>query len=286
MRACFLATVVVASLCTSLAATAADPGPAAGRYLDIHGSKIYVETFGSGGVPVVFLHGGVHNFDNTFSRQRDDFSPSRKVIGIDQRGHGHSADDARPFSYADMAEDTAAVIRQLGLGPVDVVGHSDGGDVGLKLARAHPELVRRLVVSGANLRPDLPADELKRRAAWSPDELDVFLRKLELKMPPSFRTDYAAVSPDGPEHWRTHLAKSCRLWLMPVVIDAADLQAIQAPVLVIAGDSDFYSVEQTTELFRGLSKAQLFIVPGTGHGTFGDRPELVDLAVREFLDKP
>jgi pimeloyl-ACP methyl ester carboxylesterase len=49
-----------------------------------------------------------------------------------------------------MAEDTAAVIEQLGLGLVDIAGHSGGGNIGLLLARDHPQLVRRLVISGAN----------------------------------------------------------------------------------------------------------------------------------------
>ena len=93
-------------------------------------------------------------------------------------------------------------------------------------------------------------------------------------------------SPEVDAHWSVFLAKSYQLWLTPVVIDASDLKAIQAPVLVIAGDKDFSSVEDTAAIYRGLARAQLFIVPGAGHGTFSDRPELVDLAIRQFLEKP
>ena len=82
------------------------------------------------------------------------------------------------------------------------------------------------------------------------------------------------------------LAKSHRLWLTPVVLDAADLKAIQSPVLVVAGDRDFASLESTAEIYRGLAKAQLFIVPGAGHGTFSGRAELVNLAIKQFLDSP
>jgi pimeloyl-ACP methyl ester carboxylesterase len=277
----FIAGIVAAGL----PARAADPVAGRHEWIDAGGSRLYVETFGSGS-PIVFLHGGIHHFDNSFAIQRDAFAPTHTVIGIDQRGHGHSPDDARPFSYEAMAEDTAAVIRQLGLGPVDVVGHSDGGNVGLRLALAHPELVRRLVISGASLRAGLPADELQRRLAWSPQQLAEFLPKFERQIPPDFRRDYEAVTPQGADHWSAFLAKSYRLWLTPVVISAAELKAIQAPVLVIAGDKDFSSIEDTAEIYRGLGKAQLFIVPGAGHGTFTDRPELVDLAIREFLDKP
>lgn len=70
------------------------------------------------------------------------------------------------------------------------------------------------------------------------------------------------------------------------VVDAGDLKAIRARVLVLAGDRDFSSIEDVAEIYRGLANAQLFIVPGTGHATFTDKPELVDLAIRQFLDQP
>jgi pimeloyl-ACP methyl ester carboxylesterase len=60
----------------------------------------------------------------------------------------------------------------------------------------------------------------------------------------------------------------------------------QSPVMVVAGDHDFTSVEATAEIFRSLPHGELFLVPGTGHGTFQSRPELVNLAVKEFLDGP
>jgi pimeloyl-ACP methyl ester carboxylesterase len=231
----FFIGMMAALLCIALPASGAEPNAAGGRFVEANGSKLWVEVFGSGGVPIVFLHGGVHHFDNNFARQREDFASSREVVGIDQRGHGHSPDDARPFSFAEMAQDTAEVIRQLGLGRVDVVGHSDGGNVGLKLARAHPEMVRRLVISGASLRPGLPLEEVHRRLAWSPEQLADYLTGFGAKLPPSFRADYSAVSPDGGGRWDVFLAKSYRLWLTPVVVDAGDLKAIQAPVLVISG---------------------------------------------------
>src|SRR2546429_1380935 len=59
----------------------------------------------------------------------------------------HSPDGPWTLSYKVMADDAAAVVEQLGLGPVDVVGHSDGGNVALLLARDHPQLVRRVVIS-------------------------------------------------------------------------------------------------------------------------------------------
>lgn len=278
MRGLVIALFVLASI----PAVAADP---TARLIDVRGSHLHVETEGSG-PPTVFLHGGLQYFDNTFPAQRAYFAAFRQVIGIDQAGHGHSPDDGQPFSYRKMADDVAAVIERLGVGPVDVVGESDGGDVGLLLARDHPTLVRRLVITGANLGPGLAPDELQRRLAWSDAQVAAKMAAMEQQMPPRFRTDYEAVTPDGAAHWPAFLVKSYRLWLTPVVIDAVGLKAIAAPVLVIAGDHDFTSIEETTTIFRGIPKAQLMIVPGTGHGTLQDRPALLNLAVREFLEAP
>ena len=255
------------------------------QLMEVNGSRLHVEREGSG-PPLLFLHGGLQFFASDFAAERAQFATSRTVIGIDQRGHGHSPDDPRPFSYQAMADDTAAVLGKLRLGKVDIVGESDGGDVGLLLARDHPELVRRLVVTGANLRSGVPAEEAARRRNGSDAEILERTKLIEAQLPMRFRAEYEAVSPDGPGHWQTLLIKSYRLWMTPVILEPDSLKRIVLPVMVIAGDHDFASIEETTEIFRGLPQGQLMIVPAAGHGTFRDRPALMTLAVREFLDAP
>jgi pimeloyl-ACP methyl ester carboxylesterase len=262
-------------------ASAAETGAGASQWVEVRGSKLYVETFGNG-APILFLHGGVVFFDNNFAAQRDHFASFRKVIGFDRRGHGHSPDDARPFSYKEMAEDTAALIEKLGIAPVDVVGHSDGGNIGLILAHDHPGLVRRLVISGANLAGGIAAEEVERRSQWPAAKVAEAVRKLDAVLPATFRPDYEKVAPGA--NWESLLTKSWRLWMTPVVIAPADLAAIGIPVLVMAGDHDFASIEETIAIYRALPHGQLAILPGTGHGTFTVRPDLSNLLVREFLE--
>ena len=85
--------------------------------------------------------------------------------------------------------------------------------------------------------------------------------------------------------WMAMLGKCYSMWIVPVVIEPADLKKISAPVLVMAGDHDFTSIEETAEIFRGLPNGQLIILPATGHGTLQIRPALVNLAIGEFLDQ-
>jgi len=280
----FQGVILIAALAFAPAIGYADGLSGSQRYVEVRGANLYTQIYGRG-PPIVFLHGGMAFFDNSFAKQRDYFATYRTVVGIDQRGYGHSPDGPWSLSYQMMADDTAAVIDQLGLGPVDVVGHSDGADLALILARDHPKMVRRLVISGANIRVNLSPEE-KQRAQWSPQQLAGHLREVANRLPPWFLTDYSRVSPDGPEHWMTLLAKSYDMWLQPVVIEPADLKKISIPVLVMAGDHDFTSVEENAEIFRALPNGQLIIVPASNHGTFNKRPELVNLAIREFLDQP
>ncbi len=240
--------------------------------------KLYAEITGSG-PPIVFLHGGLSFFDSAFAAQKLYFSAFRTVVGIDQRGHGRSPDVDRPFSYREMAEDTAALLRKLGLGPVDVVGHSDGGNIGLLLARYHPELVRRLIVSGANVSGDFNGIVNYLRFRWMSNEV------FAAGFPAMFRRDYVRVSPDGDQHWPTVVAKTKELWSTWSLLDAADLAAIRIPVLVMAGDRDVISVEHTIKIYRALPKGQLCILPGTGHETMKERPDDFNRLTRRFIEQ-
>lgn len=266
---------------TPTAWSAGAAGAATGRFYTVpaDGAKLYVEVSGQG-PPILFLHGGFSYFDRTYSAQQAYFSTFRTVIGIDQRGHGHSPDNDQPFSFQQMADDTASILQQLHLGAVDVVGHSDGGNVGLVLARQHPELVRRLVVSGANFRGDLNGLLAYLRFRWSPHSHFVAGQPQEL------HRAYDHISPDGDAHWFTFASKTQDLWATWEVISPHDLGAIRAPVLVMSGDHDAIPLDHTLELYRNLKAGQLCVMPATGHETMRERPDEFNRLVRQFLERP
>jgi pimeloyl-ACP methyl ester carboxylesterase len=251
----------------------------AGRLFQVGSIKLYVEISGNG-PPLLFLHGGLNYFDGTFSKQKAFFSSFRTVIGVDQRGHGHSPDNGHAFSYREMADDTALLIRELHLGPADVVGLSDGGNVGLLLARHYPDTVRRLVISGANIRGDYDGVLAYLRFRLMSTE------QFTDSLPSTLQRDYARVSPDSAAHWRTVVAKSKELWSTWVVIEPADLRAIHIPVLVMAGDRDVIPLDHTIEIYRALPLGQLGILPGTGHETPSDRSDEFNRLTKEFLERP
>ena len=257
----------------SIAASAA----AANRSATVNGHKLTYELRGEGR-PIVFLHGGGDSAAFSFPSQIDEFAVRHQVIAPEQTGHGHTPDVAGPLSYSQMAEDTAELLRQLNLSQVDVVGWSDGGNVGLMLAARYPSLVRRLVISGANFSPSgIDPKDLKELEATPPFKI----------MDEAERTEYTALTPDGAAHIPVIGGKLKDLWLnhpTPDELSLAILRTIQARVMVMAGDHDVVPLAHTTELYRSLPNAELFILPGTSHRTFRTRPDWVNPVIRAFLD--
>ena len=250
--------------------------PALAEYAEVNGLKMYYELHGQGR-PVVLLHGGMNTIQTSFAKQIPVLARGHRVIAIEQMAHGHTADvPGRELSYERMAEDTAALLMHLGIRGADLVGWSDGGQIALRLAFTHPELVRRVVASGVGIGPSPGgvkslADE-KRFAQFAANGF------------PEGRADYARVSPDGPEHWFVYAKKARAMWMRPTWgVSLREIATIKAPVLIVAGDTE--SVEGATRIFRAIPKARLYILPGTGHATFQDRPDWLNPVILDFLDR-
>jgi len=119
---------------------------------------------GSDGRPVVLLlHGWLVNADLNWQVS---YEPLRaagyRVLAVDHRGHGRGLRPLVPFRLADCADDAAAVVRALGLGPVTAVGYSMGGAIAQLLARDHRDIVSGIVLSGTCQHWQDPAT----RRAW------------------------------------------------------------------------------------------------------------------------
>jgi pimeloyl-ACP methyl ester carboxylesterase len=247
--------------------------PAFAEYAEVHGIKMYYEIHGEGR-PVVLLHGGTATIQTSFPGQIPVLARSHRVIAIEQMGHGHTGDVAgRELSYEGMTEDTAALLVQLGIQNADVVGWSDGGQLALRLAFTHPELVRRVVASGVGLGAVTPQMQQAMRAL-SADH-----------WPAPVRDEYARVSPNGAQHWPVFFDKVRTMWAKPSWgFSEQDLGKIKATVLIVAGDRDFTRIEETTHIYRSIPNARLAILPGTDHYTFQKRPDWLDPMILDFLD--
>jgi pimeloyl-ACP methyl ester carboxylesterase len=234
-------------------------------------SALNVRIEGSGR-DLVMLHGGGGGIDD-LAELRGLLGSDRRVISPDQRGHG-SSPGGPEISYAAQARETADLLDELHVKAADIVGWSDGGIVGLLLARDRPDLVHRLVAISANaaLESNPPALTDQSREFLAAMKSDV------LEMPAG-----RASVPGAAEEWPATAAQLLAMWRAGPDLPIADLGGIQAPVLYLAADGDIVPTEHTLAMQRATPGAQLAILPDASHRLPQQRAAEVAAIVERFL---
>ncbi len=238
--------------------------PASGTFTH-DGVSLYYETYGDG-EPLLIVHGNGASI-GSMAAQIDFFRKRYKVIAMDSRDHGRSADSDSPITYEKMTDDLAALIDHLKLGSVDVLGWSDGGIEALLLGVRHPGKVKKLVSMASNLNPG-------RTAIYK--ESEELVTSMLASTPDSARN-----TPAG-----RRAQKVTGMMLKEPHINPTMLGQITAPTLVLAGDHDLVRTEHIVEIFNHLPNAQLAILPNSTHMLPFDDPELFNATVERFLSTP
>src|SRR5437588_9994476 len=124
--------------------TQSQPGtPVESGYVPVNGLKMYYEIHGRG-QPLVLLHGNLSTIGTSFGKVLPKLASTRRIIAVEQQGHGHTPDIDRPFSLEQWAQDTSALLRHLGIEQADFFGYSSGAAVTLETALRSPAGVRNL----------------------------------------------------------------------------------------------------------------------------------------------
>lgn len=237
----------------------------AGKFYNVRGFKMYAETYGSG-QPLLIIHGNGGSINN-FLYQIPYFSKKYKVIIADSRAQGASKDEGDSLSYEMMADDYAALLDQMKVDSAFVIGWSDGGINGLLLAIRHPEKVKKLAVTGANLWPDTTA---------------VF-NDVEQMVLPEYNSAKAMTNrnPQQKNGW-----KLLRLLIEQPNIPLTDLHKISVPTLVIGGDHDVIKPEHTLLIAQNIPNSYLWILPNSGHSTPIIYKDDFNKQIDDFFSKP
>ncbi len=252
--------------------------PLAGHYLNVNDARIYYETYGSGGTPLVLLHGGLYGYIAEFGDLIQEMSRQRRVIAIATRGHGKSEIGNQQFSFELFANDALAVIGTETKQKVDVLGFSDGAVTSYILASKHPEVVRRLVaIGGPRGTRDWTRKALEEFEGSPPSDIE--------KNSPRFVADRKRLMPE-PERWIEFVTRVAKLEDVSATVTDQQLQSIDVPTLVVAGDRDPYNqTDKFLEIYHLLPHGRMMIVPGSGHLVLNHESKLTISAVEEFLDK-
>ena len=235
--------------------------------------------------PLLLVHGGGSTIESNWGQLIPALESSRRMLAVELQGHGRTGPGDRAASFEGSADGVAALLEELAVGPVDVLGFSNGGQVAMQLAVRHPLAVRRLVVASAPVRRNGMVDGF-----W-----DGLAAATYADLPQPYREADLAVSGDPAHAERMfHLDRELMLTGFTDWPDTL-VASITAPTLVVAADQDVIRPEHTVLLASLIPNARMLIVPGS-HGDYlgelaaaaGDPGPLQRTLpfIVDFLDQP
>jgi pimeloyl-ACP methyl ester carboxylesterase len=290
--------IAVAFLVASRVVGQYDPFAGA-RQANVNGASLaYVER-GTGGTPVVLVHGSGADL-RTWGYQLQFFGNTRRTIAYSRRFHHPNAppDANTPYLPAQHADDLAALIAAIAGGRADVVAASYGGVVALLLARDHPRAVRRLVLVEPVVFSLLPPDSEVSRDALV---VDVARRQLlDGDVERAMRSFITAIIGPGfyelmpattREMLRQNLPELTAEARAPMVTTTprytcADASRIAARTLLVdGGASPPFMREMTRQLAMCLPGVERRTVPGAAHAVHAQQVQGFNTLVQDFLDR-
>lgn len=236
----------------------------AGKYINTRNFKLYYETYGQG-EPLLIIHGNGGSINN-FINQVPYFAKNYQVIIADSRAQGKSTDKGDSLSYEMMTDDLNALLDTLHLNACNVIGWSDGGINGLLLAIHHPEKVKKLAITGANLWPDTTA-------------IDPFVYNWAMNLnKPSNKND---TTPQLKNQRKLNY-----LLAYEPHITIEQLHTIKCPTLVMSGDHDVILPRHSLLIAESIAQSYLWILPNSGHSTPINYKNQFNEVVNDFFTKP
>lgn len=248
-----------------------------GKLLSLNGAQIYYEVIGNQeGTPLLFLHGGFGDLED-FNEITSDLSEKYRIIGVDSRGHGKSTIGSQKLTYELLQNDVEAVLKDLGISSLSIIGFSDGGVVGYRLASLCPQLkINQLVTIGSSWHTK---NEQHMRGFFSTLTGDRWKAK--------FPAHYESYQKLNPEPNFDHLTSQIvNMWLDESESGFPNDRAksISSPTLLVRGENDPLILEDALkELAKSLSNAQIASIPSAGHEAHKEQKALFIKKIEDFL---
>lgn len=233
-----------------------------GHKVFLKDAEIYYETYGTG-EPLLLLHGNSQSI-RAFSYQIGELSKKYKVIAVDSRGQGKSTDATTgALTYDKFADDMKQLMDTLRIKKANILGWSDGGNIGLIMAVKYPGYVNKLAVMGANLFPttdavsDTTLKQVKEGLAHLQTKDDAY-SKMEVRL--------------------------FNLLLTEPHLTFDEIKTIKAPTLIMAGEHDVILDSHTRAIAAAIPNSKLVIFTGASHYAPVEEPLWFNRTVLQFLD--
>lgn len=254
--------------------------------LQLQDLALYYEVTGDGS-PLLLIH-GLGSSSRDWEMQIEPFAKDYQVITLDLRGHGQSGKPPGPYSIRMFAEDTAALVRRIDILPAHVVGISMGGMVAFELAVHFPQLLCSLTI--VNSYPEMRVETLQ-------EHLQVWRRFLILELlgmrgmgrmlggrlfPFPEQSDLRETFVS---RWAQNNKRAYRESLRAILNWDVEsrLGEIDCPVLVVASDQDYVTVEEKRVYTAKIPNAKLVIIEDARHAVTAERPDQFNTVLRDFL---
>ena len=262
------------------------PDPAPHRMVELPGVRIAVRDEGSSTVPLVLLHGFLGGFDD-FDPVWAPLSAGRRLIAPDHRGFARSDNPGAGYTFDALASDVLALLDVLDVAMVDLLGHSMGGGVALRVALAAPDRVRSLVLVDTGARSAGPMGGVLTRLTHPLLRLLGPARFHDRLVAPLARLvagpDAPGVSEPAAARFRDRLLdidprayRALGIELSGQVDLTNRLPTLAMPTTVVVGERDAAGLRAAArELAAHLPNAVLEVVADAGHSPFDDQPEAV-----------
>jgi len=232
-------------------------------FIQLNGAEIYYETFGDDRpdrVPIVLIHGSTGTGKSNWHLVAPLLAREYRVIVPDCRGHGQSSNPNHSYSFKEMADDTAALVRALGYERAHIIGHSNGGNVALVTLVEHPEIVQTAILQAANAYVSADLIE-KEPAIFDPDRI--------ARERPEWMDEMIALhgATHGREYWRDLVRLTLRAIITEPNYTPDDLARVRRPTFVIQGENDRVNAPMRHAQFiaQHVPDTEWWIPKGIGH---------------------
>jgi pimeloyl-ACP methyl ester carboxylesterase len=225
----------------------------------VNGINMYYEIHGEGGVPLVLIHGGGSTIQTSFGNILPLFAAHSKIIAVELQAHGRTSDRDAPESFAQDADDVAALIRYLHIDKADFLGFSNGGSTAMQIAIRHPDMVNKIVVIAGAYKND----------GFLPGLFDGLQHSTIDHMPGPLKEAFLKVNPDK-AGLQAMFEKDKQRMLTFTDWPDDELRSIKAPALFIVGDKDVITIEHNIAMSRLIPGSQLIVLPGIHGACIGE----------------
>ncbi|WP_298847641.1 alpha/beta fold hydrolase [uncultured Ruegeria sp.] len=248
------------------------PAAVASGTTEINGIDMYYATYGDdGGTPVLLIHGGLAHGD-IWAAQVADLARDHTVIVADTRGHGRSTNDGSTYSYELLSQDYLALLDNLEIDQVHLVGWSDGANIGYSISTTNPDRLASHFAHAGNVTLDGIDPSIETN--------EVFGAYVGM-----MAEDYAAMSPT-PDGFEAFLGGVAAMWGTEKPGGLSALTSVTVPTLVVQSEHDeAILTEHSQAIADAIPGAELLVLEDVSHFASFQNPDAYTQAIREFIDQ-